>query len=247
MVRGDENLRFTDNEIAWPAPRQARQDHGTALGLFTAALVIALIVGIGQAVNQGSPQGGRDAEQSQRAAETARGPATTSTTTRPNAQARMAAPAASNGSARLDGFEPPPLTPLPPTGFMPEGWEQGFLRADMPVWEHPDPRSKSITLLASTSVYFQTAGTGQCWHMLVAADGNAWGYGCFGSFPTPPHRFPIHPGWERAVYTGTVPLRLEGGQILPGTEMVMRQFRDTDWNFVLSADGLTWGIVRRGQ
>ncbi len=84
------------------------------------------------------------------------------------------------------------------------------------------------------------------WYPVVLGNGTGWGFICL-SFPAsadPALRSPLPPGWRRGLYGGDAPASLEFpvGQILPGTNVVMRYIGSGDKFFVLAADGGSWGF-----
>lgn len=151
---------------------------------------------------------------------------------------------------------------LPPLqDALPPGWHRTALARDTvlfanawqgarvlgPIHANTELLTRSAPAGGSCSNEAPPPGpAGYVWHAAVLVSGTGWGYVCV-AFPesfNPGARQQLPPSWIRRVYQGDGPAPLEypNGQILPGTEVVMRHTGNTNRFFVMSADGLSWGF-----
>ncbi len=146
--------------------------------------------------------------------------------------------------------------------LLPSGWERTAFSQETTLLANPWHGAHMVGLIpARTELLIRitpAAGTcsrgappqgmtGYVWHAAILASGTACGYIC-AAFPEsidPNIRRPLPPGWIRRIYGGDGPatLRYPNGQILPGTEVVMRATGNhPNEFFVMSANGLSWGF-----
>ena len=174
---------------------------------------------------------------------------------------RRNAPSRSLMSVRYRALHPnPDIAPFPLAlalaigQAIPQGWRRGIASRDITLRVRSNPNAITAgRIRAGMGVLYKPLGpVDPTWHLVFSKDGRLGGFAHIHSpGPEPADtRFPLPPGWFRAVYEGERPAELRVSQLqvlsvlYPGTEMIMRKVYAPDVYFVISADGVTWGYAR---
>ncbi len=147
--------------------------------------------------------------------------------------------------------------PAPPTreeDLLPQGWELGVAREEIPLFEAPHWNApRVVSLPAGTEFLLRRANhRGHAWHVVIPESGQIWGYASItpGASQDDSTCWPLPEGWIRARYEGTRPaniyeiglsrLRVKG-YIPPNTEVVMHPVANLDLFLVITESGSLWG------
>jgi len=271
VFQGDDELNFTPEEAAAVAraegrtPRRGSQTtvqnpqphHGGGGGvLLGIVLVVALVVGLIEYLKVlPNADAGAVANQHVRALAQQSSP---QIDRKPNASQPENPPS----PLRETSGAPEPVTVQSVQNLLPPGWDRTAFMRDNLLLANPRQDARVIgPIPAGTELLIRiTPAGGSCsndpppqgldgyvWHAAVLASGTGWGYVCV-AFPESFDaniRKELPPGWIRRAYWGDGPALLQypNGQILPGTQMLMRaKGSSPDDFFVMSADGLAWGF-----
>lgn len=271
MFHGDDELSFTAREVEriaraeGRAPGRERQARlalphhegggGRLLGAVLAGVLIVVLIGALGRVSDANSNAAVASEAARTAAPRASAP---QIDRGPQANQPENSPTLSPTNIRPQD----PREPAPPQNLLPVGWDRAGYTLDTVLYANPRPGAAAVgPIPAGTELLVRIPPTaGFCtnafppqemrryeWHAAILASGRAWGYVCvaFSDSFNEEIRHELPPGWIRSVYQGEAPALLQypNGQILPGTEVIMRASGSSpDEFFVMSADGLSWGF-----
>jgi len=127
---------------------------------------------------------------------------------------------------------------------VPVGWEWGYAQVEVNLFQAPaDDAPIIFTVPAHTRVLVHGIADAPPWSAVILDNGQAWGY----ARRKPSGRQTLWPpDWQRAVLRGNAPVQLAWSNHLlqPNTEFMSRQVGQTNWSFVITLDGQTWGLAQ---